>query len=816
MELYKDASKPIPERVEDLLSRMTLEEKAAQLCGNLPASFMRNSEVDMDMLKQNFPYGIGRITQYSTTGLCDAQATAKASNILQKYCMEETRLGIPAALQTESLCGFPVPSGTLFPSMINAGSTWEPELIEEMSNIIGKESRAAGVNSTMSPVVDCARDERWGRVYETFGEDWYMNSQMGVAYVRGEQDDKKGVACIGKHFLGYSETQGGMNCTQARINDRELYEVFATPFEACMKEADLSGVMANYGEIDGINVLANKKISIDLLRNTMGFRGMLTSDGAGVMRLWNHYKLTRTYEEAGLLAKKCGADTEIPVGNAFKVLPQFVREGRLDEAVLDESVRRILTIKFEYGLFENPYIDESREALDAALTNDEKQKLSEKIAADSIILLQNNGVLPLKKDTKVAVIGPHADSLRYPISGYTYPAYIEMADAMRKNKQTSIGGMADMKDQAEKEEKEKKPTSGFGSMFAIHSDEAMDALSDMNSVIRKMNSKTLKEELEARFTVNYAQGCTIMGDDRSGFTAACEAAENSDVVVMALGGNCGWVDVTGGEGIDRSSFDLPGVQEELLETVAKAGKPVVVILFGPQVHSTCWAKDNADAVIQAWMPGPKSGKVLSDVLDGTVNPGGKLTVTVPRSAGQSPTFYNHHVGSGYSDAAEETAAVFKGGYVNEDAMPLYAFGHGLSYTTFKLSDFCIETPEVRTDDTVVMHVNLTNTGDVKGTETVQLYGYFMDANVIRPNKQLYGFKRVELEPGETKTIEFSLSTRLLAYYNEDMKFVVEPGEMEFMIGTSSEDLPCKGSVMFTGEAADVMGRRVYSSTATVK
>ena len=353
--LYKDASQPVEVRVEDLLSRMTLEEKAAQLCGDLAASFIEDGKLSHDALVEKFKDGHGRITQYSLVGLVDPEQIAKITNQLQDFFVNETRLGIPVALQSENLCGYPGAGGTLFPSQMNVGSTWEPELAEEMSSIIGQESRAVGITSAMSPVIDVSRDPRWGRTYETYGEDQYLISQMGIHYVRGMQN--QGVSCIAKHFLGYAETQAGLNTATTRLNDRELYEVFATPFEAADKEAGLDAMMANYAEIDGLPIIDNKKIARDLLRGTMGFEGMLTSDGAAVLKSFNYFKVADSYMEAGLLAKKAGCDTEIPVGESFRNLPNYVRSGELDEALLDESVRRILTIKFKRGLFENPYCE---------------------------------------------------------------------------------------------------------------------------------------------------------------------------------------------------------------------------------------------------------------------------------------------------------------------------------------------------------------------------------------------------------------------------------------------------------------------------
>lgn len=811
--IYKDASRPINTRVEDLLSRMTLEEKAAQLCGNLPGAIVVDGKVDKKKLKEMFPNGHGRFTQFSMIGLTSPEMIAEVSNEIQRYFVEETRLGIPVALQSENLCGYPAAGGTLFPSMMNMASTWEPELAQEMAAVIGQESRSVGINSSMSPVIDVSRDPRWGRTYETFGEDPYLVTQMGVNYIQGMQGDKEhGTACIAKHFLGYAETQGGLNCAAARINDRELYEIFATPFEAAAKEADVSGMMANYGEIDGLNVCANPKITKDLLRDTMGFRGMLTSDGGGVMRLWNFYHLTRTYPEAGLLAKKSGVDTEIPVGFGFSVLPEFIRQGKLDESVLDESVRRILTIKFEYGLFDHPYVDVNR--VSGAMVNEEKKALGKKIAQDSMILLKNDGILPLKKGTKVAVIGPHADSLRYSVSGYTYPAYIEMIDSFMKQENVTFGGIGD---EVAKEKKENGGANPFGAMFACLSDEELAKLGSMNEVLRSMGARSLKETMEERFDVNYAQGCTITGTQKDGFEAAVHAAKESDVVVLALGGNCGWVNVTGGEGKDRSSLELPGVQQQLLEAVEEVKKPVIVVLYGPGSFAVSWAQEHAAAILEAWMPGPEAGTAVADVLDGTINPGGKLPVTVPRSVGQVPIYYNHKVGSGYADGADEMSSmIFSGGYVNEPGTPLYPFGYGLSYTTFELGGLRIEQKKVPTDGEIHISCTIKNTGTRNGSEVVQLYTHFMDAHVTRPNKSLSGFKRVELNTGEEKTVSFTLDTAQLGYYNENMNFVVEPGELEIMVGTSAHALPLKDSVWLTGKTVNVMGKRTYSCAAEVK
>ena len=571
--------------------------------------------------------------------------------------------------------------------------------------------------------------------------------------------------------------------------------------------------MANYAEIDGLPIIDNKKIARDLLRGTMGFEGMPTSDGAAVLKSFNYFKVADSYMEAGLLAKKAGCDTEIPVGESFRNLPNYVRSGELDEVLLDESVRRILTIKFKRGLFENPYCE--IEKLNEVLSNPKKEEVSKKIAQDSIILLKNDGVLPLKKESKVAVIGPHADSLRYPVSGYTYPAYIEMMDAARKkNADVTFNGMID--EQAKAEAENEAPKGPFDTMFEMFDEQDIRKLDDMNGVLRKLHARSLREVLSERFETVYAEGCDIIDRSEEGFADAVKAAEESDVVVMALGGNCGWVNVTGGEGKDRQSLELPGVQEKLLETVAATGKPVVIVLYGPGIFSVNWAAEHVSGIVQAWMPGPEAGEVIANVLDGTENPGGKLTVTVPRSAGQIPIFYNHKNGSGYASGSDVTSAtIFSGGYTDGPGTPLYPFGYGLSYTEFAVENLKIKDREIPTDGQIEISCSVSNTGDAAGDEVVQLYQAFHGAHVVRPNKQLAGFKRVHLNPGETKQLIFRLDTAQLGYYDEDMEFVVEPGKLDIMVGTSSEDLPLRDTVALTGKKVNVMGRRVYTCPVEV-
>lgn len=800
--IYKNPIYSIDERVNDLLSKMTLEEKVMQLCGELPSNFIVNGKIDFDKLKSFGKNGYGRITQYSLVGLVSSEKIAKISNEIQKFFVEETRLGIPVILQSESLAGYPGKGGTIFPSMLNVAATWEPDFVQKMGEIIGEECHAVGINTVMSPVVDISRDLRWGRGYETFGEDVYLTAQMGINYVKGVQS--RNVSCIAKHFLGYAETQGGLNTAVTRLNKKELYEIFATPFEALDKMADLDGIMASYSEIDGLPVGCNKDIIDDLLRKTMGFKGMLTSDGAAIWKMYDYFKLTRTYEEAGLLAKKAGLDTEIPIGGAYRHLSDFVKNKQLDENIIDISVKRVLKTKFKLGLFENPYIAEKN--ITRCLTNISKRKFSRKIADNSIVLLSNkDDILPLDTNYTVALIGPHANSKRYPISGYSYPAYIEMVQSLKSDvqKDISFNGIID-------EENKSHDSQSFNSMYNIFQDNDWNYLNNMDKILGDIQADTLKEELEIFYKVNYCKGCDISDTNFNDIENACQIAKKSDVIVLTVGGNCGWVNVTIGEGKDRCTLDLPGLQQKLLTKLQLTDKPIILIMYGTIYNIP--SDKNIKAVLYAGLPGPYSGKSLSDILKGSVNPSGKLPVTMPRSVGQIPVYYNHKVGSGYHSIGDKAmTTIFSGGYIDGKYSPLYPFGFGLSYTTFFIDDVKVKNETIELGNDIVLSCKIKNTGMTAGCEVIQIYYYFKDAHVIRPNKQLIAFKKVMLKPGEIKTVIFTINTKQLGYYNEDMQFVIEPGEADLMLGTSSEDIICHTKIKLIGKSINILGNRVYTA-----
>ena len=801
---YFDPSLPIPQRVEDLLGRMTLDEKLAQLCSDFVNSLLGASPERIDdLLHKEHPHGLGRYTQYNIAGLGSPRQAAELANRLQEFYCKHTRLGIPVMLQTENLSGYPGAGGTIFPSMLNAAATFDEDLVREAAGAIGRETKAVGAAQGLAPVLDLARDPRWGRVYETFGEDAYLAAQMGKAYVQGMQSE--GVLATGKHFLGYSAPQGGLNLAATRLGARELYDEYALPFEAAIREVGLASVMTSYSELDGIPCGMNKALVRGLLRERLGFDGLVLSDGAAVRKLYDTYHVASSYEEAGLLGIQGGMETEMPVGDSYKKLGKYVERGELDEALIDEAVRHVLRTKFEAGLFEHPYVE--AEECARRLNTPAARRTSQRLAVESLTLLENEGVLPLKKGSRLAVIGPHGNSLRPGITGYTFPAYCEMLRGMAgKDAETvTFQGMADERRSAAAQGREWTMDTLLSGDFSVE-----DALR------AQCEAATLAQCLGEDFDTEAAPGCAVTGTDTSGILQAVETARRCDTVILTLGGNCGWVGTTGGEGKDRTRFDLPGVQQQLLDAVAQTGKDVVLILYGP----ACYAPrlpQNVKAVLYAWLPGPYGGKAVADLLTGRAEPVGRLPVTIPRSAGQVPIYYCHKAGSGYTRIGERTgtnaSAVFDGGYTDERSTPLYPFGYGLGYTTFSVEELTAEQAEVPTDGTVVLHCTVTNTGARPGSTVVQLYFRDMEAHVTRPVRQLCGYLRVRLEPGESARVTFRVDCAQLGFTNENNEFVVEPGSMEFKAGQNSEDLPACTQVTLTGKKRDLAGRRSFTSRA---
>jgi beta-glucosidase len=754
---YRDASRRRDERVEDLLGRMTLEEKAAQLGSAWVFQLARGTEVSesgAELLRN----GLGQVTRISGASSLDAEGAARLANTIQRHLVEETRLGIPAIVHEEICSGLMAREAVVFPQAIGLASTWEPDLAEELADAIRVQMRAVGAHQGLSPVLDVCRDPRWGRTEETFGEDPYLVSRVGVAFTRGLQGPslRSGVVATLKHFVGYGASDGGMNWAPAGIPPRALREVYLHPFEAAVRIAGARSVMNAYNEIDGILCAADRDLLTGTLRDEWGFEGFVSSDYFSIRQLADYHRLAADGESAAVLALEAGLDVELPATDCYGApLLHAIGAGLLAEETLDEAVRRVLCTKFDLGLFDEPYVDAT--AASAAAATPAHHELARTIARKSIVLLRNDGVLPMAADVgSIAVIGPNADTPRNLFGDYAYPAHVE-----------SLGKVLD------------SGRSGL-STPGVESAEIAPVAIESPSVL---------DALRARYgsNVSFAPGCDVTGSSVSGFAEAVELAGAADVAVMVMGDKSGLTeDCTSGEFRDRASLDLPGIQEELVRAVLATGTPVVLVLVAGRPSASAWIHEHSAAVVMAWLPGEEGAAAIADVLSGDTNPGGKLPISYPRAVGQVPVFYAHKASGGRSHPI--------GDYVDESASALYAFGHGLSYTTFELSDLRIAEKTVRWDDEIVVQARVTNTGGRAGDEVVQLYTRDAQASVTRPERELKSFLRLTLEPGETRRITFRVPVAQLGFYDRDLSYVIEPGEIEMFLGRSSADTVAVGSV----------------------
>lgn len=753
--LYKEAGQPIDARVEDLLGRMTLEEKVAQLVAIwLKKDAIQTPAGDFDPAKASaaFPNGLGMISRPSdrkgvAAGTANAGAdvaanrgpveTATYINAAQKWSMERTRLGIPMIMHEEALHGLVAPGATSFPQSIALASTWNPGLLEKIFSVAAAEARARGANLVLAPVVDVARDPRWGRIEETYGEDPYLVSEMGLAAIRGFQGttlplarDKVFVTL--KHMTGHGQPDNGTNVGPASLGERTLREDFFPPFESAVTQLPVRAVMASYNEIDGIPSHANKWLLHDVLRGEWGFKGAVVSDYFAIRELVTRHRMFKDVKDAGARAIDAGVDVETPDGEGFNFLVQLVREGKVSQGQIDNAVRRVLEMKFEGGLFENPYADAK---LAAKRTNTpEAIALARQAARESVVLLKNaNGLLPLDAAgiKRMAVIGTHA-------------------------RDTPIGGYSDVP----------------------------------NHVVSVLEA--MQAEGKGKFQVDYSEGVRltegrVWAQDKVTLTDAATnarlradavaAAKDADVVVMVLGGNEAlsreaWADEHLG---DSDTLDLPGPQDQLAKEIFALGKPVVVILLNGRPYAVNYLAEKAPALIEGWYLGEQTGNALADVVFGRFNPGGKLPVSIARGVGQLPIYYNR----------KPTA---RRGYLFGDTTPLYPFGYGLSYSTFEMGAPVLGAGTIGVSDKVTVKVDVANTGKRAGDEVVQLYVRDDEASVTRPLIELKRFQRVTLQPGERKTVSFELTPQDLSLWNVQMKRVVEPGTFTISAGPNSVDL----------------------------
>lgn len=793
--LYQDGAASAEDRTADLLGRMTTAEKAAQLVGAFPFAVLGPTGVDHERVVQLCAEGIGHFSTVVSLAPDEVAPMVGVLNEVQRYLVEETRLGIPAMLHVEALSGINQARAVNFPTAIALAASWSPELVEDMASFISTEMSALGIRQALSPVLDVARDARWGRIHETYGEDPYLCSAMGVAFVRGLQGAglDHGVAATAKHFLAYGLSEGGRNIAPAAVSERELYEVFARPFEAAIRQAGLASAMNSYSELNGEVPTGSAALLNGLLRDRLGFEGVVVADYGSVAMLHDRHGLAESPTDAGVMAINAGLDIELPARDCFAGLERAVEVGLVDIATVDEAVRRALLVKFRVGLFDNPYGDA---AAFATIDRNAAEALAGALARRSAVLLKNEAnLLPLGSDVStIAVIGPNADSVRNLFSGYTAASMVEITRAIA----TASGDAPDL-------------TGGRLIMETVGEEPVLG----MEEAVRAMypKTRTLLEAIRAvaspQTRVDYEQGCTINGSDRAGLAAAIDLARRADVVVLALGDKTGWVaDATSGEGRDRSTLDLPGLQEELIRDVIATGSPTVVVLVNGRPAPVGIGDGEPRAVIEAWQPGAAGMDHVAEILFGMANPCGKLPITVPRTAGQCPIYHYQHRAGSYAGTGVRR-------YTDGPASPAYPFGHGLSYTTFTYRDLILERDSVATDSTATISVRVANSGDLFGEEVVQLYAQIPVRGVARPVHELIGFGRVALEPGQEATVRFDVDAAQLACLGPDLELAVHPGIVTVSAGGSSADLPLSASFTITGDRRPLDHRTAFTSRATV-
>ena len=756
--VYKDPRAATSDRVRDLLGRMTIEEKVAQLEGgwDLPAfgtiklpSIFDQSPLDDAKVGKVAGNGLGTYSflgEFLATGdPSTAKVGAQRRNLLQSWVIKNTRLGIPILFHGEALHGAATWGATSFPAAVGLGSTWDPELLEKMFSTVGLESRAAGNALVLSPVLDLSRDPRYGRVEEMYSEDPYLVAQLGIAAVRGLQGtgaslDENHVFATAKHFV-HGQPENGTNAGPSDFSERTMRSVFLYPFEQVIEKAHIEAVMPSYNETNGgIPSNANPWLLKDVLRKEWRFTGLTVSDYVAVTELVSRHHVAANIAAAGLLAFRSGVDMELPAAAGFPALIEAVKTGKVPQQDLDEAVSRVLAAKFRAGLFEHPYVDEDRAAREVG--NKEHAKLSRQVADESIVLLKNkDNLLPLDpaRIKTLAVIGPNGKKER--LGGYSaLPSYyISVLDGIEKR-------------------------AGIGIKVAF-AEGCRISEPDTSPKLNTMGPYNAPDE----------------GTDRKLIEEAVATAKAADVIVLALGGN----EVISRESLgsagpgkpafgDSDTLELPGRQNELVSEIAKLGKPMVAVLLNGKAYAIQSLSEQVPAIVEAWYPGQETGNAIAGILFGDTNPSGHLPVTIARNVGQLPVYY-------YKTPAARR------GYVFDDNTPLYPFGYGLSYTTFSFDKPSLDHDQLAPNHTASVSIKVTNTGKRAGDEIVQMYIHHVVSSVVQPMIALRGFKRVHLEPGASTSVSFEVGFDELAILDAQMKRIVEPGPVDILIGSSSTD-----------------------------
>jgi beta-glucosidase len=746
--LYRNPALPSARRVKDLLARMSLKEKAAQMqcVWQQRAQTLIDEKGNFDAAKAKKAFharqGVGQVARPSDAGGGkNARGMAELTNAIQKFFVENSRLGIPVLFHEECLHGHMAVDGTSFPQPIALAGTFDSELVEALFAMTALETRLRGAHQALTPVVDVAREPRWGRCEETYGEDPYLVSRMGIAAVRGFQGDagfrdKRHVLATLKHFVGHGQPESGMNCAPANVSLRVLRETFLYTFKEVLQRGGAVSVMASYNEVDGVPSHANQWLLRDVLRKEWGFKGFVVSDYDAIWELGyrpdthGHF-VAKDKKESCALAVNAGVNIEFPDPDCYRHLVELVHKGVLAESQLDKLVAPMLFWKFELGLFDDPYVDPAE--AERVVGCEAHRKLALTAAREAITLLKNEGEiapLDLGKIGTIAVIGPNAD--RELLGGYS---------GVPKHSVTVLEGIK------ARVGKRAKVVTSEGCKITVGGSWFED--------------KVVPSDPE---------------EDRKAIDEAVRVAAAADVIVLAIGGN----EQTSREAWnlrhmgDRASLELIGRQEELVKAMLALGKPVVALLFNGRPHSVNQLSQNVPVIYECWYLGQETGHAVAEVLFGDYNPGGKLPISFPRSAGHLPVFYN------YKPSARR-------GYLFDDVSPLYPFGFGLSYTTFSLTKPRLKKSRIRASGSTQVSVDVANTGKREGSEVVQLYIRDLVSSVTRPVKELKGFQKIRLRPGESATVTLDITPESLSFYDVNMKYVVEPGDFEIMVGTSSRD-----------------------------
>lgn len=760
---WHDVSRPVAERVEALLAELTLEEKAAQLFGVWVGASSEGGDVaphqnDMDDdidLAALLPNGLGQLTRPFGSAPVDPALGALSLLRSQRRIVDAGRFGIPAMAHEECLAGFATWGATAYPVPLAWGASFSPDLVERMSHRIGQDMRSLGIHQGLAPVLDVVRDARWGRVEETIGEDPYLIGTIGTAYVRGLE--AAGIVATLKHFVGYSASKAGRNLAPVSIGQRELADVLLTPFEMVIREGKPRSVMHAYTDIDGIPSVADEALLTGLLRDTWGFDGTVVADYFGIAFLKTLHGLAGSWGEAAAIALAAGVDVELPTVKTFGApLVDAVRSGDLDEAIIDRAVRRVLSQKIELGLLD-PGWDAVPDALREANLDDVEglrgsidldgagnRSLAREIAEQSIVLLTNDGVLPLAAPRRIAVVGPTAADPFAVLGCYSFPAHVGV----------------------------RHPESPMG-----------------------IELPTLLESLRAEFPdaeIEYVAGTTIDGDETDEISTAVDAARRADAVIVALGDRAGLFGRgTSGEGCDAESLRLPGTQQELLDAVLASGTPAVVTLLAGRPYALGSAATRAGAIVQAFFAGEEGTAAIAGVLAGRVNPSGRLPVSIPATEGTQPSTY----------LAAPLAR--SSGVSNIDPTAAFPFGHGIGYSTFEWTALEHGPASIAIDGTALLNVRVRNTGARSGTDVVQVYLADPVASVVRPVQRLLGFARVDLEPGESVDLSISVPADLTSFTGRDGHRIVEPGDIVIGLGASSSDIRVSHTVRLSGETRPV-------------